>query len=85
MKHAGNIWLFFALTALIPLSIYGVVSWYEEHQLGLPVLGGKENGREHRIGNFELYNQDGEKQTLDNWNGEQEKTEECDPASHVGI
>lgn len=67
MKHAGNIWLFFALTALLPLSIYGVVSWYEEHQVGLPVLGGKENGREHRIGNFELYNQDGEKQTLENW------------------
>ena len=49
MKHAGNIWLFFALTALIPLSIYGVVSWYEEHQLGLPVLGGKENGSEHGL------------------------------------
>ena len=67
MKKSFSIWLFFAVVFLVPLSIYGIVNWYEINKSGLPFLGEKINGKAHTIASFEMTNQEGQKQTLENW------------------
>ena len=59
-----SIWLFVAAVIFLPLSVYGVVKWYEKKFNSLPVLG--EKG--HKIEDFRLVNQEGENITTAKWN-----------------
>lgn len=61
MNKRFSIWVFFIAVFLIPLSIFGLVNWYEKNKGSLPVLGPVENEKEHQVGNFELADQDGKK------------------------
>ena len=60
-----SIWLFVAAVIVLPVTVYGVVKWYEKKFHGLQVLG--EKG--HTISDFNMINQDGEKRTIANWEG----------------
>ncbi len=59
-----SIWFFVAAVIFLPLSVYGVVKWYEKKFNSLPVLG--EKG--HTIEDFQLVNQEGETVTTAKWN-----------------
>lgn len=60
-----SIWLFVAAVIVLPVTVYGVVKWYERKFHGLQVFG--EKG--HTISDFNMINQDGEKRTIANWEG----------------
>ena len=56
-------WLFVAAVILLPVGVYGVVKWAEDRFRQLPVLGPEA----HRIGDFQLTDQDGKRAGLDTW------------------
>src|SRR6476661_7446405 len=55
--------LFVLLIVLVPVTVYGILSWYGAHYRKLPVMG--EAG--HRIGDFRMTSQHGEIITRSNW------------------
>jgi protein SCO1 len=64
MKKSWNIWLFLTVVVLLPVSVYGVVNWYERKLQQLPVIGGKD----HTIANFQFTNQYNKLYSNTNWN-----------------
>lgn len=64
MKNPGYR-LFLAAVVLLPLSVYAVVKWYENSFAALPVLIGKD----HRVADFHLVNQQGRPASLNDWDG----------------
>ena len=58
-----SIWLFVLAVIVLPVTVYGVVKWYEKKFHSLQVFG--EKG--HTISDFNMINQDGEKRTIANW------------------
>lgn len=65
MRSKYNMWAFVAVVLLVPISVFGIVKWYENKFQQLPVLGPKE----HTISNFKLVNQHGRNTTLEAWKG----------------
>jgi protein SCO1/2 len=65
MKPKNSIWLFVGLVIVVPVIVFGLVSWYERNYETLPVFV----GADHRIGNFEMKNQHGDAVTLEHWKG----------------
>jgi len=58
-------YLFFLIVILLPLSVFGVVRWYETRYQRLPVL----IGEAHRIGDFRLVNQQARRVERSGWDG----------------
>jgi protein SCO1/2 len=65
MWRRFNIWLFLGIVIVFPLTVFAIVNWYERTVQSLPVLINKE----HRIGDFKLINQQGNKSTTEEWRG----------------
>lgn len=63
MKQKVTIWLFVAVVVLLPIAVFAVVKWYENHFSPLPVLG-PEN---HRVSNFLFEDQKGKTVSLTDW------------------
>jgi len=64
MRSKNFIWLFIASVIVVPIALFGLVSWYEKTYEPLPVFG----GIGHRIGDFKMHNQHGEIVSLASWN-----------------
>ena len=65
MKSKYPVWLFVAAVVLLPIFAFAIVSWYETNHKELLVFGGKE----HRIANFEMKNQEGKIFSSKDWQG----------------
>ena len=65
MKKKRTIPLFAVMVFIIPVSAWALLNWYEKKVQGLPVMG---KTKEHRIGDFQLINQDGQLKTTADWN-----------------
>jgi protein SCO1/2 len=65
MKPKNSIWLFVGLVIVVPVIVFGLVSWYEKTYKALPVFV----GADHRIENFEMKNQHGDAVSLEHWKG----------------
>jgi protein SCO1/2 len=63
MRKINSIWLFVTTVVLLPITVFGVVAWYENNYVQLPVFGEKD----HKIDDFNMINQDGEKISVKNW------------------
>ena len=64
MKKNSSIWLFILIVLAIPVAAYALITVYESNAGSLPVLG---KTKDHRIEDFDLLNQDGEKKGTINW------------------
>jgi protein SCO1/2 len=64
MQRRYTIWLFLAAVTVLPLSVYGVVKWYENAFQKLPYYG----AAGHTVANFKLQDQHGQFITTDDWN-----------------
>ena len=71
MKNHLTIKLFIAAVFVLPLSVYGIISWYEHNIQRLPVLGkpGISDGKEiqHTISSFSFIDQDGKILSEEKW------------------
>jgi protein SCO1 len=56
-------WAFIATVIIFPITVFGVVRWYENAYTPLPVLGPEK----HRIQSFDLVSQYDEKVSLNQW------------------
>ena len=65
MKKKRTIPLFAVMVFIIPVSAWALLNWYEKKVQGLPVMG---KTKEHRIGDFQLINQDGQLKSTADWN-----------------
>jgi protein SCO1/2 len=65
MRGAKTIYLFVFMVIIIPVTVFGITEWYENHVQRLPVLG-VEN---HRVGNFSFTDQSGNHFDISNWKG----------------
>lgn len=65
MQKKISIWLFVSMVILLPLTVFGIVNWYEANFQQLPVLYGKE----HKLSDFKMVNQKGYEVTMANWKG----------------
>jgi protein SCO1/2 len=63
MRKINSIWLFVMTVVLLPVTVFGVVAWYQNNYVQLPVFGEKN----HKIDDFNMINQDGEKISIKNW------------------
>src|SRR5687768_11972656 len=54
MKFKSH-WLFVSGVVLLPIVLFGIISWYELNYQTLPILGNKN----HEIGDFQMTNQHG--------------------------
>ena len=64
MKKKRTIPLFAVMVFIIPVSAWALLNWYEKKVQGLPVMG---KTKEHRIGDFQLINQDGQLKSTADW------------------
>lgn len=62
MKSGFNIWIFLSAVMALPLTVFGLVKWYERSVQALPVL--VEN---NTIADYELVNQHGSKTSIKDW------------------
>ena len=65
MKSRSTIYFFLAGVIILPVTLFGITSWYESHIQRLPVLGPEK----HTVGNFSFKNQLGADISLDEWKG----------------
>lgn len=65
MKKKRTIPLFAVMVFIIPVSAWALLNWYEKKVQGLPVMG---KTKEHRIGDFQFINQDGQLKSTADWN-----------------
>jgi protein SCO1/2 len=65
MKQRLTIWLFVAAVVIVPASVLGVMKWFGQRYVPLPVLG-PEN---HRTGAFSFLDQDGRTVSEEDWEG----------------
>lgn len=63
MKQIQTMWLFVAAVVLVPVTVFGVVTWYENHYQKLPILGPEM----HTVSDFHFKNQSGKTVTLNDW------------------
>ena len=61
----NTIWIFVAAIVAVPISVFGVVKWYENRFTSLPVMG----PAGHVIDNFSLTNQQGNASSIKDWEG----------------
>jgi protein SCO1/2 len=61
----NTIWIFVAAIVAVPISVFGVVKWYENRFTSLPVRGPPG----HVIDNFSLTNQQGNASSIKDWEG----------------
>jgi protein SCO1/2 len=64
MGKKNFIWLFVAAIVLVPVTVFGIVKWYEREFTSLPVLGPKG----HKISEFVLSDQSGHIISAEEWN-----------------
>lgn len=56
MKKTSPAWVFVVAVVVLPVTVFGIVKWYEAGYQSLPLLG----PQDHRIGPFHLVNQRGQ-------------------------
>ena len=61
----NSIWIFVAVIVMVPVTVFGVVKWYENHYTRLPILG----PAGHTISDFSLTDQNGQAVSLKSWEG----------------
>lgn len=57
-------WIFIAAVVVLPITVFAIVRWYQDHYTPLPVLV----NAEHRIADFNLVTQDSNTASLKDWN-----------------
>jgi protein SCO1/2 len=65
MLQKHYLWVFIAVVIAVPLSVYGLMTWYQDRFKPLPVLGPEG----HTIAAFQFRNQQGNTVNLQDWNG----------------
>jgi protein SCO1 len=60
MKKGWSIWMFVVVVVFVPVTVFGVVRWYEDRFQKLPVLGKVEHS-------FQFINQDSKAVTEQDW------------------
>jgi len=62
MVRKNFTWVFVIFITLLPVSVFGIVTWYQNHYSRLPVYG-----KDHRISDFRMYNQYNEIVNTSEW------------------
>jgi len=65
MKSARSIYLFLIIVVVVPVTVFGITTWYEQNFKKLPVYGPEK----HIVGNFRFTNQRNIEVTQADWNG----------------
>src|SRR5437763_1369872 len=65
MKSARVIYLFLLAVIIVPITVFGITSWYERNFKKLPVFGTEK----HVVGNFRFTDQWNKEVTQADWNG----------------
>src|SRR5689334_11701313 len=65
MKSNWITWLFVAAIVVVPVSVFGIVKWYERNYVRLPVLGREQQA----VTDFHFTDQDGNDFVKENWKG----------------
>jgi protein SCO1/2 len=65
MKSNWITWLFVAAIVVVPLSVFGIVKWYERNYVRLPILGREQQA----VTDFHFTDQDGNNFEKENWKG----------------